>query len=443
MMSGFRAFIQTPRFQKYLQNTGWIFFEKLFALITTFAVGIYLARYLGPSRFGLLSFSISYVALFSPLAALGIDSILVRELTKRPTDESLLMGSALVLKGLGTAAMIGLVSISLRLQNLDGLTTGLILVISFSYLGEIFNIFDSYNRARVQANVSTWASLITRTIASILRVALILNTAPLMAFAIVILGEKLLLAVCYGFFYRLRLTVAQTWAASTSSMRTLLRDAWPLALSGFAIMIYMKIDQVMLKLLLHDLSLVGYYGVATTLTEVWYFLPMVICMSLAPAITRSRIESPEKYLRRLQQLYSLLFLISLTLMTLLIMFSGPLVRGLYGQTYTASAGILKIYILSFIMTSLGVGTSQFLINENLTRISFVRTALGMGANIVLNLVLIPRYHALGAAWATVISYTVPLISLGFFHETRSHLRLVLNALRPDIIIKILRRWGHP
>jgi hypothetical protein len=67
-------------FQKYLQNTGWMFFGRVFMLIIAFFVGIYIARYLGPANYGLFNYAISFAGLFGFLTSFGIDGIVSREI---------------------------------------------------------------------------------------------------------------------------------------------------------------------------------------------------------------------------------------------------------------------------------------------------------------------------------------------------------------------------
>ena len=69
-------------FKKYFVNTGWLFFERIIGMAVTFFVGVYVARYLGPANFGLLSYAGSFVGLFMGISALGLNNIVVRELVK-------------------------------------------------------------------------------------------------------------------------------------------------------------------------------------------------------------------------------------------------------------------------------------------------------------------------------------------------------------------------
>jgi O-antigen/teichoic acid export membrane protein len=83
---------------RYFANTSWLFGEKILRMIVGLFVGIWVARYLGPEQFGLLSYAQSFVGLFTAIATLGLDGIVVRELVKDPSRRDELIGTAFWLK---------------------------------------------------------------------------------------------------------------------------------------------------------------------------------------------------------------------------------------------------------------------------------------------------------------------------------------------------------
>ena len=96
-------FFALPGFRKYFANTTWLLGERVLRMVVSLFVGIYVARYLGPERFGLLSYTLSFVWLFSSLASFGLDDILVRELVQSPEKRNNLLGTVFWLKVCGTA----------------------------------------------------------------------------------------------------------------------------------------------------------------------------------------------------------------------------------------------------------------------------------------------------------------------------------------------------
>lgn len=84
--------------RRYASNTLCLLLERIFRLAGGLGVAIRLTRYLGPERFGLLSSVQSLVFMFSALATLGLDSIVVREFVKHEEQREGLLGSAFVFK---------------------------------------------------------------------------------------------------------------------------------------------------------------------------------------------------------------------------------------------------------------------------------------------------------------------------------------------------------
>ncbi|MFO0056007.1 MAG: polysaccharide biosynthesis C-terminal domain-containing protein, partial [Dolichospermum sp.] len=199
-------------------------------------------------------------------------------------------------------------------------------------------------------------------------------------------------------------------------------------LSGLAIMVYMRIDQIMLGQMVGDKA-VGLYSAATRICEVWYFIPTAITSSYAPEIYASRHLSDTIYYEKLRKLIRLLSLVSITLILPISLLSGTIVTLLYGNNYSEAIPILRIQILSSWFTFVGVGASPFFNEKGLTYLSFQRTLIGAIMNIILNLFLIPQYSSIGAATATVISYGFGSVFVNAFNvKTRKVFFLQIKSL---------------
>ena len=184
-------------------------------------------------------------------------------------------------------------------------------------------------------------------------------------------------------------------------MRRLMEEAWPLVFANLAIIVYMKIDEVMLRQLVGPKA-VGIYSSATRLSEVWYFLPMALSVSVLPALMRAKEGSAEAYRLRMQQYFDLSAGVAYALSIPIALASPWIVRVAYGPAFAEAGPILAVHIWASIFVFLGVARSQWLVNEKLQRFYLAATLAGAVSNIGLNFVLIPRWSGLGAAWATVI-----------------------------------------
>ena len=197
----------------------------------------------------------------------------------------------------------------------------------------------------------------------------------------------------------------------------------------------MKIDQIMIKEIM-SVSDVGQYAAALRISEAWYFIPIVICSSLFPAIIHAKEIDENLYLNRLQKLYSLMIWIGITVSILITFLGTSIIDILYGDQYYESASVLIIHIWAGVFVFLGVAFNKFLTVENFAIKTFYRTFSGAILNIILNLYLIPKYGINGAAIATLCSqlFTGLLIDI-FDKELRKYFKFKLLAFNPLVLIK--------
>jgi O-antigen/teichoic acid export membrane protein len=427
-------------FKKYFANTSWIFAEKFIRILLAFIVGIYVVRYLGPESFGVLSYVISFVGLFATIATLGLDSIVVRELVKDSSRRDELLGSVFYLRVIGALIAIVLTIIAAFILKESYSNIILICIIVTSTLFQSLNVVEYYFQANVVSKFNVYVQSSSLIVASLIKVFLVLFSAPLISFAIVYVVEYIFLSFGFYLVYKINNLKIKKWKFKSSTAIVLLKDAWPLVLSGVVISIYMKIDQVMIKNMLSSKE-VGYYAAAVKLSEAWYFIPMAICTSLFPAIVKAKQVSEKLYLSRLQKLYDILAWMSIGIAIPVTFLSEFIIKILFGVKFLPAAPVLTIYIWAGVATFLGVASSQYLISENMTKLSFFRTLIGMIINVILNLIFIPIYGIVGSALATLISYTLATFSIVFFEDTRTQFIMMLKSITFfNFIPSIMNIW---
>lgn len=410
-----------------LHNMGWLFFDKFVRMGSGLFVGAWIARYLGPEQFGLFNFSIAFAALFGVAATLGLDGIVVRELVKDRSRQNEILGSAFVLKLGGSAiTLISALVVAKLMQGRNPLMLWLVGLASAAYIFQSLNVIDFYFQSEVQSKYTVYASNAAFGLMTILKVILVLIRANLLAFAWATLGEAMLTGAFLTIAYRHNHHKIREWRYDAGMALELMKESWPLLFAGIAVMLYMRLDVVMLQQMVGDRE-VGIYAAATRISEVWYFLPMVIVSSVSPSIINCHRLSPSLYIRRMRRLYFLMTWLAVCLSLPISLFSGWIVKLLYGHQFEASGPVLAVHLWASVAAFLGVASSQHLLVENLQRISFYRTLIGAACNIILNLVLIPRLGAMGAAIATVVSYSLATFSMVFFRATRSHTVYLLLA----------------
>jgi O-antigen/teichoic acid export membrane protein len=158
----------------------------------------------------------------------------------------------------------------------------------------------------------------------------------------------------------------------------------------------------MIKNMLGDKEL-GLYSVAKTLTEVWYFIPMIITQSVFPAIVNAKKVSEEMYKKRIMQVVFLLGWLGIFISTIVSLLSYELISILYGKQYIEAYKVLSIYSWSIFVLYWMAGISTMNYIENTTKLAFYAVAISSISNVVLNLILIPLFGINGAAISFIIS----------------------------------------
>lgn len=392
-------------------------------------VGIWVARYLGPEQFGLLSYAQSFVFLFTAIATLGLDSIVIRELVKDNSQRNVLLGTAFALKLIGSICILPLLWFGVQFTSNDSYTNLLIFIIASGTIFQSFNVIDFYYQSSVLSKYVAFANAITLAISSVIKIVLILNQASLLAFAIVGVFDAVILSIGLVYFYWQKTQHSlREWQFDRVVAKQLLMDSWPLIFGSIAASLYMQIDQIMIQEILGSES-VGYYAVAVKLSTIWLFITTSLTSTFAPAIIKAKQISRNLYIKRIGMIYSLLVKISLIICITMYAFSSLIVTYLYGIEYEDSVQVLNIYIWSILFVFLSNGSWAYYINEGLEKIASIRLIVGALINIILNMYLIKYVGLLGAAYSTIISYSISSYFINlFFSRTRDNFMLQTRAI---------------
>jgi PST family polysaccharide transporter len=417
--------------QAVLGNSGWLVSDRVFRLGVNFFVYLWVARYLGPTQYGQLNYAIALTSLAASLAALGADSIVIRELVKTPDRRNVLLGSAMILKLIGGAlATATVLAMVLLLRPGDWLSFWLVFLFAVGFVAQSLNVIDLYFRGIVKSKYTVLSSNAAFILMAVAKVVLVLTKAPLIAFAATGTAEGLLTVIFLCVAYRMHRQNMFEWRFSANVMVGLLKDSWPLILTGVSIMIAMRVDQVLIGQMLNDKQ-VGLYAAAVRISEIWYFVPVTLASSTFPALIEYRRNSDALFYQKLQVLYNALVRIGLAIALLMTFLSKPIIVLLFGKSYAGSAPVLNILIWSGIPICFGCAWSNWMVLENRTKTMFLLQVNGSIANLVLNLVLIRRFGILGSAYATLISYWVPhTIVAALLPSQRKALLMLGKALVP-------------
>ena len=389
--------------QKVLKNILWLFYDRFFRMGFSLIVGALLARYLAPSLYGVFNYAFSFVALFAVLGSLGLDNIFIREMVKSPDKENVFLGTAFLLKlAGGFLVVIFSVGVIVLTKPNDPLSQALVLIVAAGYVLQSVNVIDLYFQSRIKSKYTVISNNVAFIVSSAAKLTFIFLKAPLIVFVWLYIAEIVISDLGLLIFYHRLGCKTKLWRFNPEVALNLLRDSWPLILSGAAVMIYMRIDQVMIGNMIGNTQL-GLYSSAVKISEVWYFIPMAIVSSIYPKIIESKKTSLDLYNRRTQQMFNVMAMLGYFAAFVGTFFSGLIIRWIFGQDYVGAANILSVHIWCGLFISMGVSRGSWLINENIMRFQLYTASLGALVNVVLNLFLIKRYGGVGAAFATLIS----------------------------------------
>jgi len=437
-----RRIAHRPNLVKIVDNIGWLFFDRVLRMGVGLFVGVWIARYLGPEQFGLLNFALAFTGLFGAIAALGLRGIVVRDIVRHPESVRVTLGTAALLKLIGglVAYLLVLGAIA-YLRPDDTLARSIVAILGSIMLLKVSEVAVFWFESQVQSKYTVWVENGAFLVFAAIKVALILQHAPLIAFAWAMLAEAAVVAVLLLVVMKKRGLPLARLRASGERGKTLLKDSWPLILSALAITVYMKIDQIMLGQMIGD-EAVGIYSAATRISEVWYFIPIAIVASVFPAIIQTKKRSEAQYYSRLQRLYDLMVVISLAVALPMTFLAAPIVALLFGEAYLGAGTVLAIHIWGGLFVSMGVARGKWLLAEGLQYMGYWYVGVGMVTNVVGNYLLIPVYGVIGAAFVTLLSQAmVALIAPAFYRKTRVSSLMLLRSLTPGRWLMLLRASG--
>lgn len=401
--------------KKFSINTVWLFLEKVIRLSMGFLVGIWVARYLGPEKFGVLNYGLAVMGLVMVFSNLGMDSIIVREIINQPQTSSGILASAWFMRIIG--ALLIIVFEIILLLNSYTVENIVLIIVSLSIVVQSFAVVDLYFQSKVKNKYFALANIFGISITSLLRVYFIISSGSLLNFAWLIPLESVIISLILIISYYKQTSNLQ-WKINLTQMHMLIKKSWPLMLSFLFVSIYFKIDQVMIKYFLNS-NHVGLYAAAIRISEIWYFIPVNIMATLFPYIVSNRSSNNSLYILRQKQLFRLMFWISFPIAVVIAIYSDSIMYFLYGNDYVGTSKVLTYHIWATIFVFLGTAVNKILLAENLERHIMINSAIGALLNILLNVYLIPRVGILGAAIATLVSYSAQsFFLLLFWSKTR-------------------------
>jgi len=401
-----RLGFNTPMKTKVVSNLVWAVGGKIVTLSGNLLVGILVARYLGPEKYGLMNYVISYVTIFQVFASLGLDSIEIREESRSETNRDVIMGTAFRLKLIAAFATMLLIAATTFIAKVDLYTQAMIMVYSLSI------VFNTMSVARNYFTSIIWNEYIVKTeitrtlIGAGVKIGLLLMHASLTWFILAMLLDVLMLGSGYAISYNSKIAKVSMWRWDRKTAGYLLKESFPMMLSGTAVIIYTRINQVMIGFMLGNGD-VGQFSIATSFVDICIFVPTILSQTISPVLVRTYEQDKEEYKARMHSFYSLTFWLCGLFAIFVSAISYPLIRYSYGTMYLAAVPVLQVLIIRMVGEALSQTSGQAIIIEKIQRYAVIRNVIGCVVCVGLNVLLIPRYGIMGAAVSSAITAVFP------------------------------------
>lgn len=423
-----RQWMNHSQVRQYGSSAAWLMAARFYWVATALTVGIYVARVLGPFEFGILNYAIAFVGIFSLIATLGIDGVIIRELTSRPNDRDSILGNFSMFRLISFVLMALALGGTVLLSGQSPQVKWLCLIIGLGYAGYIMQSSQIYFIATVNSQYFAWGQIAACTVHTLVRFCAAFFELPLYVYALAEAGMILTLNGIQLYFYCRYVGSPFRWTFRLKEAAALFAPALPMSISGVLSMIYARTDILMIKYFL-DVEHVGYYTIASRFTENWYLLGTLLATNFFPAIISASKISQAAYTKQLHRLYFMCFWVMAAASVVTIVLGHPVIRWLYGEAYLPAVAVLYIYVCTLPGSLVLFVFTQWTTNENLLKTNALTLGAGALLNVIFNYLLIPRYGMAGAACSSLI--TMPLgmaIVLLSTTNLRRHLRLVFRSI---------------
>lgn len=428
--------------RRILVNAAWLSGESVVRVAVGLLVGIVVARHLGPEGLGQLAFCLAYVALFMPIAQMGLDRIVVRELSLAGDAGGATLGSVFVLRLAAGAAAAAAAILLFPLVGAPDRDDQLLMVgvmsigLPLACGGAIDLWFQSQMRMRylaVSRNAGFLASVV-------IRLGLVFAGAGFAWFAVVGPVEAAVVLAALHFFFRKQRPASLRPSFSVARSLELVRESRFVVAYGFAIIAQARLDQVMLARISGEAEL-GQYAAALGIVENLTFVVMAVQAAMSPMLSQLRAQDAERFRHELVNLYRWVVVLFLPFGLVLALFSDAIIRLLYGQAFAAAGPLLALLSIRLLLAYLGVARSVYVANEKLYAVTFLTALGGVVINLALNLWWIPLWGATGAVWASTVSFFFTTIVVDVLYaRTRENFFLMVTAMLTPWRVKAVR--GH-
>ncbi len=413
-------------FRKYLSNISWMFICKLCSTIVSLIASISIARYLTPEGYGLFSTILSFVAVFN-ISLFVTNSLLVKKLNAEPEKRNEILGSALVIKIVNNLIAFLIVLLASLISAKSNFTLFLIILYTSGNIWGVFSFIDQQFQADAKNKPVAIMNAIWEIIFALARIVIVLLGLDI-AFIIASFALfSLMTSIRYIILYQRHYHNILSWRVNKDIVKFLCWNSIPFSIAAFTGTVGGEIDKLILKTFTTTEN-VGFYTVATTLSNGWGIILGTISTALLPAVLNSSRNNYQVFLSRLKKYYSLLFYLSLLIAFFTYLTATPAITILYGEAYLASISLLQTVVWSIIFSYIGLILYQHLLSQNQFKLMMLYSMVGAISSVIINVVLVNYFGVIGAAYTRIICSILPVMVLLALPAMKDQRKIIWQAI---------------
>lgn len=425
---------------KVLTNAKWMIICKTIQSLLQLVIGMLMARYLGPSDYGLINYAKSIVAFAMPFVQLGLDSTLIKELIDKPEEEGKIIGTALItgtVSGLVWSIIIGGVVYTLNYTETQ--TIIVCVLYSFSCVFQSITLIQFWYHSKLQIKTLAIVQLSCYFFVALFKIVLLIVKASVNWFALAYSVEYCIVGFALLFVFRKH--SEEKLLFSYEFCIQLLKRSYPYIMASFMVSTFQNIDHIMLKEMLGNQEN-GYYTAAITVVGICQYVYIAVIDAARPVIIEHRMHNTNEYRNGLANLYGIITFLSLLQGICFTLFSKCIVQILYGIDFLEAVPVVKVLVWGMPFSCMGLIRNIWILSENKQKCLWKINFTGVIVNVFANMLMIPRWGAMGAAFASLLTQFLMNFCLGFIYgEIRDNNKIIMMGINPVYLLSSLRSNG--
>lgn len=425
--------------QRIAKNTSVLLVAQAASYLLAFFYMMYTARYLGAAGFGILSFALAFTGIFAVFGDLGLNTLTVREVAQNKSLTSKYLANVSLMKIILVAITFGLIALIINLMGYPEKTIKVVYLVALSvifnaFAGMFYSIFQAHKRMEYQAigQILSAASMLAGVILAIKFGFSIVGFASLYVIASIIVLGYSFAVMKLKFSNPASASVTRVIESDWSFWKQSIKEAWPMGVMAVCTIIRFRIDTVMLSLMKGDVA-VGLYNAAYRLLGVSMVVSATFMASMFPVMSQYYKTSMNSFNIAYEKSFKYLLALVLPIALVVTLLARPIINLVFGSEFTGSVQALQILIWAATAMYIGTVTGTAFVAANKQMLAMKLTIVSVALNIILNLIVIPKYSYIGASATTVATEVFGLFLGIFFLSKHGHRFSTANTWSAPLI----------